>query len=63
MSEDFNFYNDFYSEDETIHHNTSEHEKQKHDGKKKHRMMDEIICLLKALINIFDIISENINDD
>lgn len=61
MNNDFDYYNDFYSEDETIHHGTYEHENK--NSKKNPRMMEQIICILKALINIFDIISENINKD
>lgn len=56
-------YFQFDFEDETIHHDTY---RQKHnDSKEKSNahILDEIIVILKSLINIFDVISKNIDNN
>ena len=58
MDEDFNFN---YG-DETVHHNSYWHKTENTSKRNRNHMMDEIISILRALVNIFDIISDNINN-
>lgn len=54
MHKDF----EFYSEEETVHDDTFR-QKNKNYEKDSH-VMDEVISILKSLIKIFDIVSEQI---
>lgn len=58
MYEDF----DFNAEDENIHDDTYRHKKKKRSYEEKTHIMDEVICILQAMIKIVNIVSEHIKD-
>ena len=58
IHEDF----EYYSEDETIHDDTFRQEKKNGKNTEDSHVMDEVISILKSLINIFDVISSHMKE-